>query len=93
MHAKTICNIIKKMLPVRTARYDMHNRIALGHVQTVHYIVAITIRGGQIMKSRYKQMGGHLNLVEDGMLHPNLGSLKMMNLSTASMTNCTLHTL
>ena len=35
--------MVKKKCPVRTARYDRHNRIALGHVQTVQYIAAITI--------------------------------------------------
>ena len=35
--------MVKKKCPVRTVRYDRHNRIALGHVQTVQYIAAITI--------------------------------------------------
>ena len=35
--------MVKKMCPVRTAKYDRHNRIAPGHVQTVQYIAAITI--------------------------------------------------
>ena len=35
--------MVKKMCPVRSARYDRHNRIAPGHVQTVQYIAAITI--------------------------------------------------
>ena len=34
---------MKKMCPVRSARFDRHNRIAPGHVQTVEYIAAITI--------------------------------------------------
>ena len=35
--------MVKKMWPVRSARYDRHNRIAPGHVQTVQYIAAITL--------------------------------------------------
>ena len=35
--------MVKKMCPVRSARFDRHNRIAPGHVQTVQYIAAITI--------------------------------------------------
>ena len=35
--------MVKKIWPVRSARYDRHNRIAPGHVQTVQYIAAITI--------------------------------------------------
>ena len=35
--------MVKKMCPVRTAKYERHNRIAPGHVQTVQYIAAITI--------------------------------------------------
>ena len=35
--------MVKKMCPVRSARYNRHNRIAPGHVQTVQYIAAITI--------------------------------------------------
>jgi len=35
--------MVKKMCPARIARFDRNNRIALGHVQTVHYIAAITI--------------------------------------------------
>ncbi|MBE6922027.1 MAG: alpha/beta-type small acid-soluble spore protein [Ruminococcaceae bacterium] len=35
--------MVKKKCPVRTVRYDRHNRIAIGHVQTVQYIAAITI--------------------------------------------------
>ena len=35
--------MVKKMCPVRIAKYDRHNRIAPGHVQTVQYIAAITI--------------------------------------------------
>ena len=40
---RTPRHIIKKMCPVRTARYDRHNRIAPGHIQTVQYIAEITI--------------------------------------------------
>ena len=35
--------MVNKMCPGRTAKYDRHNRIAMGHVQTVQYIVSITI--------------------------------------------------
>ena len=35
--------MVKKMCPVRSARYNRHNRIAPGHVQTVQYIATITI--------------------------------------------------
>jgi len=35
--------MVKKICPIRTSRYDRHNRIAPGHVQTVQYIAAITI--------------------------------------------------
>ena len=35
--------MVKKMCPVRTAKYERHNRIAPGHTQTVQYIAAITI--------------------------------------------------
>ena len=35
--------MVKKICPVRSARFDRHNRIAPGHVQTVQYIAAITI--------------------------------------------------
>ena len=35
--------MVKKMCPVRSARFERHNRIAPGHVQTVEYIAAITI--------------------------------------------------
>ena len=35
--------MVKKKCPVRTARYDRHNRIAMGHVQTVQYIATITL--------------------------------------------------
>ena len=35
--------MVKIKCPVRTVRYDRHNRIAMGHVQTVQYIATITI--------------------------------------------------
>ena len=35
--------MVKKMYPVRTTRYDRHNRIATGHVQTVEYIASVCI--------------------------------------------------
>ena len=35
--------MVKKMCPIRSARFDRHNRIAPGHVQTVEYIAAVTI--------------------------------------------------
>ena len=35
--------MVKKMCPVRTSRYERHNRTAVGHVQTVQYIATITI--------------------------------------------------
>ena len=35
--------MVKKIWPVRSAKYDRQNRIAMGHVQTVQYIAAITV--------------------------------------------------
>ena len=35
--------MVKKMTPVRTAKYDRHNRIAPGHVQTVEYLASIRV--------------------------------------------------
>ena len=35
--------MVKKMCPGRTAKYDRHNRIAMGHIQTIQYIATITI--------------------------------------------------
>ena len=35
--------MVKKMCPVRSARFDRHNRVAPGHIQTVEYIATITI--------------------------------------------------
>ena len=35
--------MVKKMCPIRSARFDRNNRIAPGHTQTVEYIATITI--------------------------------------------------
>ena len=35
--------MVKKMCPIRTAKYDRHNRIAPGHTQTVQYIAVMTV--------------------------------------------------
>ena len=35
--------MVKKMCPVRTARFDRHNRIAVGHVQAVQYLATVSI--------------------------------------------------
>ena len=35
--------MVKNMCPVRTAKYERHNRIAMGHVQTLQYIAVITV--------------------------------------------------
>ena len=35
--------MVKKMCPGRTKKYDREIRTAMGHVQTVQYIAAITI--------------------------------------------------
>ena len=35
--------MVKKMCPVRTAKYERHNRIAPGHVQTVQYIATLSV--------------------------------------------------
>ena len=35
--------MVKKMCPGRTAKYERQSRIAVGHVQTVQYIAAINI--------------------------------------------------
>ena len=34
--------MVKKICPIRTMKFDRHNRIAIGHTQTVQYIAAIT---------------------------------------------------
>jgi hypothetical protein len=35
--------MVKKMCPIRSARFERQNRTALGHIQRVAYIAAITI--------------------------------------------------
>ena len=35
--------MVKNNCPVGTFRYNRHNRIATGHIQTVQYIAVITI--------------------------------------------------
>ena len=35
--------MVKKMCPVRTARYERQSRTAMGHCQRVEYIATITI--------------------------------------------------
>ena len=35
--------MVKKMCPVRSARYERHSRTALGHIQRVAYIATIAI--------------------------------------------------
>ena len=35
--------MVKNVCPGRTAKYDRHNRIAMGHVQTVQYIATIIL--------------------------------------------------
>ena len=35
--------MVKKMAPIRTSKYQRQNRIAIGHVQTVQYIVSVTV--------------------------------------------------
>ena len=35
--------MVKKMCPVRSARFERQSRTAVGHVQTVEYIVTMTI--------------------------------------------------
>ena len=34
--------MVKKMTPMRTTNFERQNRIAIGHVQTVQYIVTLT---------------------------------------------------
>ena len=34
--------MVNIMTPVRTLKFERHNHIAMGHIQTVQYIVAIT---------------------------------------------------
>ena len=35
--------MVKKMLPIRTAKFERSNRIAVGHTQRVEYIASITL--------------------------------------------------
>ena len=35
--------MVKKMTPTRSMKYERQNRIAIGHVQTVQYIVSVTV--------------------------------------------------
>ena len=35
--------MVKKMLPTRRAKFERINRIAIGHVQMVQYIVSLTV--------------------------------------------------
>ena len=35
--------MVKKNCPIRTMKFDRHNRIATGHIQTVQYIVGISL--------------------------------------------------
>ena len=35
--------MVKKMCPVRTAKYERQSRTAVGHVQRVKYIAALTV--------------------------------------------------
>ena len=40
----TVTSLIsKKMLPTRSAKFERINRIAIGHVQSVLYIVSLTV--------------------------------------------------
>ena len=35
--------MVKKMCPIRTSKFERKNRITLGHVQTVQYIVSFHV--------------------------------------------------
>ena len=35
--------MVKKMCPVRSAKYERQSRTAMGHTQTVHYIASLTL--------------------------------------------------
>ena len=35
--------MVKKMCPVRTMKYERYNRIAMGHAQTVQYIAGLSL--------------------------------------------------
>ena len=35
--------MVKNNCPIRKMKFDRHNRIATGHIQTVQYIIGITV--------------------------------------------------
>ena len=35
--------MVKKMCPIRSAKFERHSRTAVGHVQTVEYIASMTV--------------------------------------------------
>ena len=35
--------MVKKMCPIRSAKYERQSRTAMGHVQTVEYIASMTV--------------------------------------------------
>ena len=35
--------MVKKMCPIRSVKFERNNRILIGHMQTVEYIAAITV--------------------------------------------------
>ena len=35
--------MVKNNCPTRTMKFERHNRVAIGHIQTVQYIAAITV--------------------------------------------------
>ena len=35
--------MVKKMCPIRTRKFERQNRIAMGHVQQIRYIASLTI--------------------------------------------------
>ena len=35
--------MVKNKCPIRTMKFERHNRIAIGHIQTVQYIARVTI--------------------------------------------------
>ena len=35
--------MVKNKCPVRTMKFERHNRIAMGHIQTVRYITAVIV--------------------------------------------------
>ncbi len=35
--------MVKNKCPIRSMKFDRHNRIAMGHIQTVQYIATITV--------------------------------------------------